>query len=102
MGGLSVKSKKKNWVGAGEYSETYLDGTPLCSVQSVQSKKVFILRVTTKIDVLLGFVKEPIDCQSLGRLHSMFYEMLSHLWQQWNDFIQLLSYCKIRKNLKCF
>jgi hypothetical protein len=28
------------------YSETYLDWTPLCSVQSVQSKKVFILRMT--------------------------------------------------------
>jgi hypothetical protein len=50
-----------------------------CSVQSVQSKKVFILKVTVKIGVLLGFVKGSIDCHSLGRLHSMFYEMLVHL-----------------------
>jgi hypothetical protein len=62
------------------YSETYLDWTPLRSVQSVQSKKVFILKVTVKIGVLLGFVKEPIDCHSLGRLHLMFYKMLVHLW----------------------
>jgi hypothetical protein len=63
------------------YSETCLDWTPLCSVQSVQSKKVFILRVTLKIGVLLGFVKELIDCHNLGRLQSMFYKMLAHLWQ---------------------
>ncbi len=63
---------------------------------------MFILRVTVKIGVLLGFVKEPINCHNLGRLDSMFYEMLAHLWQQWNDFIQLLNYYKIQKNLKCF
>jgi hypothetical protein len=35
--------------------------------------------MTIKINVLLGFVKEPIDCHSLGRLHSTFYKMLVHL-----------------------
>jgi hypothetical protein len=96
---FEMKSKSKNdWLRL----QWNLPGLniPICSVQSVQSKKVFILRVTVKIGVLLGFVKESIDCP--GCLHSMFYKMLAHLWQQWSDFKQLLNCCKIRKNLKCF
>jgi hypothetical protein len=70
---------KQNKIGT-KYTETFVDWTPLCLVQSVQSKKVFILRVTIKIDVLLGFVKEPIDCHSLGRLHLILSWLVILFW----------------------